>query len=435
VIAILLAAGFFYPDLGAAALGRGATGAAGAGDLSALVSNPAGLAELSGLRLQAELSSTWQPIDFTRAGNCGPVPCPMVSNSSGAFLNTVSGISLAVKPGLVLAAAVYGPPSLGRENFPDPRTVQGSAAVGAPQRYSLISENNLVVYPGLGAGWRALDWLDVGAVVQLRYFRARQVQSIYSLGGLSGEITDIDAVTSADAQETARLVFGLGAIARPLPGLSLGLSFRPAEPVHATGTLDVQLPRFAVAAGATVTGRTAHVDLTLPPEARLGARYQTGPLSVELDATWQNWGVLRSITVTPAGIVLHQGGTDFAVGPIQVKRNWKAAWTGRLGGEYTLYSWLTLRAGALYETSSIPDQTLQIDFVSLSRLAGTLGATARWRSLAFTAGWAHYFQQDRTVAGSQANRIDPYPAPAFPIGNGEYTTSLDIVAFQIASSL
>ena len=130
-----------------------------------------------------------------------------------------------------------------------------------------------------------------------------------------------------------------------------------------------------------------------------------------------------------------QGGTDFAVGPIQVKRNWKAAWTGRLGGEYTLYSWLTLRAGALYETSSIPDQTLQIDFVSLSRLAGTLGATARWRSLAFTAGWAHYFQQDRTVAGSQANRIDPYPAPAFPIGNGEYTTSLDIVAFQIASSL
>jgi hypothetical protein len=80
-----------------------------------------------------------------------------------------------------------------------------------------------VVYPGLGAGFRALDWLDVGAAAQLRYFRARQVQSIYSLGGQSSEITDIDAVASADARETARLVFGLGAIdPYPAPAVPIG---------------------------------------------------------------------------------------------------------------------------------------------------------------------------------------------------------------------
>src|SRR5437879_5494897 len=141
--------------------GRGATGAAGAGDLSALEMNPAGLASLRGLRLQGELSSTWQPIDFTRAGTCGAVACRTVSNSSGAFLNTVSGASYEVREGLVIALAIYGPPSHGRENFPDPRDVR-SVLAEAPQRYSLISENNLVVFPGAGVGWRALSWLDVG---------------------------------------------------------------------------------------------------------------------------------------------------------------------------------------------------------------------------------------------------------------------------------
>ena len=107
MLAILLAAGFFYPDLGATPLGRGATGAAGAGDLSAIAMNPAGLASLEGLRLQADLSLAWQPIDFTRAGICGPAACPTVSNSSGAFLNSLSGASLALRPGLVIAAGAF----------------------------------------------------------------------------------------------------------------------------------------------------------------------------------------------------------------------------------------------------------------------------------------------------------------------------------------
>jgi Outer membrane protein transport protein (OMPP1/FadL/TodX) len=433
---VLLAAGFFFPDLGATPLGRGATGAAGAGDLSAMVMNPAGLASLDGLRLQGEFSSTWQPIDFARAGNCGARPCATVSNSSGALLNTISGVSRSLRPGLVVAASVYGPPSMGRENFPDPRALApGTSLTGAPQRYSLISENNLVIYPGVGAGWRALDWLDVGAVVQLRYFRARQVQTIYSLGGIGGELTDLDAVASADATDSARLVFGLGVIARPLPGLSIGLSARPGAPVHATGTLDVQLPQFATAAGATVTGRAARIDLNLPPEARLGIAWAGGPALVELDLTWENWGVLRSIQVTPIDIVIHQGGSDTRVGPISVPRNWHAAFSGRLGGEYELYSWLKLRAGALYESTAIPDETLQIDFAGLSRLAATAGATARWRSLSFTAGYAHYFQQSRTVTTSQVNRIDPYPAPAFVAGNGQYDTSLDVLALQVAATL
>ena len=49
---------------------------------------------------------------------------------------------------------------------------------------------------------RCKHWLDVGAVIQLRYFRGRQVQSIYS-AGVGGELTDLDAVVHADATDPA----------------------------------------------------------------------------------------------------------------------------------------------------------------------------------------------------------------------------------------
>ena len=410
-------------------MGRGGTGAAGAGDLSALEMNPAGLLALHGLFVQAEVSSTWQPVDFTRAGNCGGLPCATVSQSSGAFLNTVSGVAFEVREGLVLAVGVYGPPSHGRENYPDPRVVS-PILTAAPQRYSLISENNLVVYPGVGAAFRALDWLDVGAVVQLRYFHANQVQSLYSLNNQKGEDPSFDAIATVDATQTVRPVFGLGVIARPLPGLSIGASLRPSEPVHATGTLDVTLPSFAVAAGATVSGNHGNVDLTLPPTARLGARYDFAPWSALADVTWENWGVLHTITVTPTDVVLQQGGSNFAVPPISLPRDWHASWSFRAGAERN-FDWLTVRAGALYETGAVPDQTLQIDFPSMARFAGTIGATARWGSLAFTASWAHYLAGDRTVTDSQSIRVDPYPAPPFVVGNGRYSTSLDVVAFQL----
>jgi len=431
VLAILLAAGFFYPDIGSLPMGRGGTGAAGAGDLSAMEMNPAGLASLRGFTLQGEISSTWQPIDFTRANTCGGTPCAAVSQSSGAFPNTVSGLSWEVRDGLVVALGVYGPPSHGRENFPDPRVVK-PILTQAPQRYSLISEDNLVVYPGVGVGWRALDWLDVGAVLQLRYFRANQVQSLYSLDNQKGEDPTFDAIATVDATEALRPVFGLGAIARPLPGLSVGLSLRPSAPVHASGTIDVTLPSFAVAAGATVTGSHGNVDLMQPPVARLGVRYDAARWSAMADLVWENWGVLRTITVTPTDVVLQQGGTNFSVPPISLPRDWHASWSPRVGGEFVALDWLTLRAGALYESGAIPDETLQIDFASLPRFAGTLGATARWRSLTFTASWAHYFQQERTISDSEAIRVDPYPAPAFVVGNGRYSTSLDVVAFQIS---
>jgi len=92
---------------------------------------------------------------------------------------------------------------------------------------------------------------------------------------------------------------------------------------------------------------------------------------------------------------------------------------------------VTLRAGAIYESSAIPDSSLQVDFVDGPRFAGTLGFTVETHGVALTFAYAHYFQSERDITTSDAARIDPYPAPPFIVGNGTYQTSLDAFAAEL----
>ena len=317
-------------------------------------------------------------------------------------------------------------------------------ATYAPQRYSLIESDNFILYPGVGLAYRVSSWLDLGAVVQLRTFHVQQAQSIYVLGDLGGDLPEADAIATFDARDKARLAFGFGLIARPLDGLSVGLSARPSVPVHAEGTLDVNAPLASIA-GIRVEGRAAQVELTLPAEARLGVRYQRGAFLGEFDLGWEGWGVLREIVVTPLDVTLKQGTgdneVDTKIAPIHLLKRYHGSFSFRLGGEWELPArWLPeglavrLRAGGLYEQSAIPDETLQVDFPNLDRAAATLGATLRYRALSVTLGYAHFFSSSRTVTTSAVARINPLGTVPFTIGNGTYQSSLDSLAAQVAYS-
>jgi len=452
------ASGFFYADLGAQELGRGATGAAGTGDLSSVIYNPAGLADLSGLTVQLDVQIAHQPITFQRAGGCGSLlqPCQPIADAAPYFPNTISGVALnlgVLSPnlrGVVVALAAHGPPAVGVHNFPDPRNFASSAEVasGAPQRYSLISSNNFIFYPGVSIGWKVSDWLSVGAGAEIRIFHITQTQSIFGVGDLGGDYPDFDAIATIDAWQKAYPVFDGGIIVKPIPSIqniSIGLSGHLGAAVSADGTMTIQTPAAAQALNITVQGNRAHVDLHLPSDARLGLQWKTARALVELDGTWEGWGAMQNITVTPLGVSLVSGSgqnqTVTPVAPIVLHKDFHAAYTARLGGEYRLFdrggmmlpggTEVTLRAGAIYESSAIPDSSLQVDFVDGPRFAGTLGFTVETHGVALTFAYAHYFQSERDITTSDAARIDPYPAPPFIVGNGTYQTSLDAFAAEL----
>src|SRR5205085_10171238 len=134
--------------------------------------------------------------------------CDAVENAGGVRMNTVSGASWK-RDDLVLALGVYGPPSVSRYQYPDPRTMQSGVAQHVPQRYSLIDSDNFILYPSLGAAYRITPWLDAGAVVQLRTFHVRRALSLFVLD-IGGDVPDADAVATIDARDRARLSFGFG---------------------------------------------------------------------------------------------------------------------------------------------------------------------------------------------------------------------------------
>src|SRR5262245_58555962 len=158
------AGGEEIPDNGAQALGRGGAFTAKADDLTALQYNVAGLAMSRGTRVLFSANIVNASAEFQRAGTYPGTgttysgqPFPMVSRQTGAFFapRFVVASELSTKKWTV-AAGVFGPSAYGKSSWPTEVTVNGQAAP-APQRYDLISEDLLQVFPTVAVAWRPLD--------------------------------------------------------------------------------------------------------------------------------------------------------------------------------------------------------------------------------------------------------------------------------------
>ena len=250
--------GFYYADLGARQLGRGATGAAGAGDLSAIIYNPAGLADLEGLTVQIDLQLAQQHTSFTRSGGCGAAsmtPCRIGRRRLRHLPQHALGSRAQPRR---LVTGLEGLRRRRRRSWPlggwvptaipirATSSTASEVASGAPQRHSLISSSNIILYPGIAKrpGMPPTGFPSARGP-SFRYFHIKHCKSIYGAGGISGDFPDFDAIASIDAKEVAYPVFDGGVIFRPVPSMrniSLGLSGRLGAPVSADGTISIETP-------------------------------------------------------------------------------------------------------------------------------------------------------------------------------------------------
>lgn len=445
VPAAAFAAGFTFPDLGARQLGRGGTGTATGGEVGALYYNPGALIGDDGWHVQLDAMVSREQVGFQRVNAKGsPGGYGAVANSGGAFADTLSGISYTntrVALPFALAFGIYGPSSTGNLEYPDPALVPTPSSQDAcdhachvdhdaPQRYSLISENLVVVFPTLALSVRPLSWLDVGAAYSVRYSHIENTLAIYG-GPLAGLGSDFDARAVIKATDGGwRLV--LGALARPIPGLSIGLSGHLKEGTSGAGTLDITLPPIAAQVHQSVRGDSISLAYTYDPEVRAAARYAWSDFSLELDGVYEGWSAMDSIYLIThdVNIVTKNGDTE-TVKPVQsipLKKNWHDAYSGRLGFEWQpRQGALTVRAGALAETSAVPTSTLSVDFPAWERAGGTLGAEYRFANgMSVVVAYEHLASPDTKVRDSQVKQAtaDPSVTPDV-VGNGNYTASLD----------
>jgi long-chain fatty acid transport protein len=435
---VVYASGFYLGENGARALAQGGAFVALADDATALQHNPAGLTQVPGLHLLLDGAALLHDAAFQR-GDGQPAIVQEVRNSGGPFLLPFVGSSYQTalwgRP-LALAAGVYGPPSVGRYQFPEPNyrvvTVNGreqyeaNPIVFAPQRYGIIRSESVILFPSAAVAFRPHPAIGLGVSMQYVYARLSFSQAVtsvpYTPRDMRQEDPGYDSIIDVQQQGRPRFTAVLGILVQPLRSVQVGASYRPPVPLDLRGKVRVTLGEIASSL-ATVEGDRARFSFTLPQELKIGAHYQpTASLGFTAELVYQGWQSVGEFVFAPENIALSfAGGTPQPLEPIRIPKRWRHSWGGRAGGSWRFAPSFTARTGVMLEEGAIPDERLHVDFLHFPRAFFTAGleyALGPW--CAILSG-AYLPGQSREVASSDVRQKNTDPSrEGAVIGNGTY---------------
>lgn len=442
------ASGFYFGDNGTKLLSQGGAFTGQADDLTAIQHNPAGLAQLDGVSFLADLNLVKHEVTFLRQEpgfdpSAPNTKIPTVENKAGIFpapfLAGSYGLTLGTRT-LTLGLGVYGPPAVGRYSYPNPdysKDATGKYVTNpikyAPNRYALIDNNILILYPTLTAAIDLHPRLLVGASLQAVYSTFAMKQAVYS--GVSTptrmqeEDPIFDSVVSVNLTGRVGVTGIVGVLWKPTDTLSFGASARPRIRVVAAGDLSLQLGEAAAGLGTKVSPDKpqAELTLTLPLEVRVGAMFRpTEKLRLVGDFVYQGWDSIDALTLTPTAVTMAVGSSAPAeVPPMLIPKHWAASYSGRAGASYDVIPMLTARAGVLYETSAVSDRfhSYSIDFAHPTRFFLTAGASVHLSNVDLVAGAA--FTPPTTTVETASDVLQGQTDSTVKgnaVGNGVYTS-------------
>ncbi|MHB8873993.1 MAG: OmpP1/FadL family transporter [Myxococcaceae bacterium] len=449
-----LGSGFYFGENGTKALSQGGAFAGQADDLTAIQHNPAGLAQQEGYGFLLDVQLLRHDVSFLRKDPGGVTfsGTNQIQNAPGAFLLPNLGVGYGTQlwnRRFTFAFGVYGPPSVGKYGYPAPNYADKDPTTGryvnnprkwAPQRYGLIENDVIILYPSLSAGYEVHPMVSFGASVQYVYSSMMFEQAVYS--GLfepklqRDEEPTFDSIVRVTLQGKPTVTGILGVMVKPAKGLSIGASFRPAVPVKASGKFNIALGDTATALNTVVTGDQADFALTLPMEAKLGVRYEvTGAIGVNADFVYQGWDSLQEFLLTPKDINITIGsGEPTAVAPFHIEKHWRATMSGRLGGSFQANDF-TARLGVLLEQGASPEEYTNIDFAHFDRLFLTAGAGYKFQGFEVVAAGVYTPPVTKEVTTSEvrAGSTDA-SVPGAVVGLGTYTSGGWIASVGIRGS-
>lgn len=425
------AGGFEMGANGTEALGRGGAFTAKADSPLALEYNVSGLAAQRGTRMLFDSNLLFGEYRFQRAGSDALGPYPEIrSDSSKPFYAPWFGLStdFGFFRRVTFAIGAFGPSSLGRRTYPlfVPRE-DGSVRPG-PGRYDVLATDLLMVFPTVAVAVRAHRVLDLGLSVQ-------QVSAVMNLASASyaplanshapcadqPEDARCDAFTRVQVRSFDNFALAMGAMLRPTSSIDIGVHVRSAvnlglHPIRAKGTVSATTPPALSDLPALGTERMdAQFETWLPWQFRFGVRYAYKKpgrevFDVELNGTYEAWGWLdgsdNKLTLLKPPMLVNRG-EPFT---ILLRHNYRDTFSVRLGGSYTQplseQSALTVRLGALVDSSASRDEDLRLDFDTLMKLGGTCGLGITGRGLTLNIAYAYLHSVSRTVENGVLSAIN-----------------------------
>lgn len=306
-------------------------------------------------------------------------------------------------------------------------------------RYQAIQSELRTVNFNPSVAYRINPHLSVGAGVSLQYIDAKLTQAVdqgslcaptqaqlQALGvpgadpalcaGLTPQSSDGRAKVEGDNWAGG---FNVGLLYEPTQQTRIGLSYRSEVKQQLSGNASFTgiLPQFSSFGIFVNTGVTA--DATLPQTASLSLWHDINSnWSVMADATWTGWHSFDELRIQ----------YDSFQPDTVVDESWNDSWRYAVGLDYRPSSRWTLRAGAAFDETPIPDATHRTARIpGEDRIWASLGVGYRIsQSLALDIGYAHLFVDDPQINETSASA-----------GNlsGEYDASVDILSLQAVWNL
>lgn len=420
------AGGMEWPDNGTRSMGRAGAFTAKADDPTAIVLNPAGLGFQRGYSLTFDSNLINQNVCVKRAGTyngtAGPYsyggqPYPEVCrNLTGAFY--VPMVAAAFDFGLknwTFAVGGYGPHAVGRREFPMSVTVQDpdgrNVRAPGPTRYDVENLNVVVLFFTFAAAYRPVDWLSIGAALQVVYADVDYSVYVPLVPG------DPDGDIRFQIRTKGPAFTGLlSVLANPVAGLFLGASLRLPVKADTKGDAWINLPSsFATVGSAIEWGRTcddasqgnwcptkhkAGLVTELPLALRTGIRYRwkmkghkNAPdfADIEFDLIWERWSAIKSFDTQLNARLLGDPMEVFAL-----PHHYQDVVEYRLGGSFTIPKkigggWLTFRLGTYYGNDASPLEYTRLDYAAWARLGLYAGLSYRILGMDLHLGFAYVF--------------------------------------------
>lgn len=423
---------------------------------TAIYFNPAGLALGVGWRIYAEGIVAWRTVDYERPeaaisnvidgeGEDGTPQDAVAINSGKATLSNVAAAPfLGVVtdfgvPNLGVGAAFYVP--FGgqakwdkNDDFTD--NAQYPGAVDGVQRWSTIDGELRSLYLTLAAAYRlAGPRLSFGAGINftesnILTVRARTPQGTDDVVGPTGNLTEGRSLLDTSGFAIAASV---GVNWEVTPGLRIAASYQ-SQPGFGNSTQSGTLTNKF---GASTTDPTEiRLEQELPDIIRLGAQYQPMPqLELRIAGDIQRWShfehqcLLDKGSNPDAKCNLRDDGTAISGSEdiiVNIPREWKDTFGVRAGASYWLTPAFELNGGLLFDTSAVPDKTIDASLLDQNKLFVRAGL--RWAAmpdqliLAFTANNVFYFE--RTVEPRADGTIGTMSPSTVPDGAGTYTQNV-----------
>ncbi len=389
--AIALAGGFQINEQGTKATAMGGAFVATADDPSAVYFNPAGIVQLDGMQFDAGLAVIYIP------------DVKMQSSGTSAF----------ARPGQVFDAESqthYVPHfyttyklndmwSFGFGTFSNyglktewPLDWEGRYITGGTKaRVTTISINPVVAF-------RPIKRLSISAGPVAQYLDIDLQNQVFMGPGFS----DAHSKMTGDDWDWG---FNAGLLFWITDDLKFGASYRSKVKHSITGG-EFRLTETPF--GLYDMTDSVDADLDLPAITYLGLAYDRGPLTLEFDAQWTQWSSYDKLEATFTKLPT-----------LSVPKEWDDVWAYRFGVNFRINEAFDLRAGITYDTTPIPDNTLDPLVPSGDRWLYSLGFGYHSGGLKIDFAYTYLSDEERSFD----NDVGDYDAAIAPgLGNvtGEF---------------